>query len=76
MLCVPTFSRIILSTVNIWNNKRLNKLKEEQCEREGITPDQWEKFQDMGNESPLFRFDLLSLLLQCSELMCALRYTI
>ena len=35
---------------------RQNKLKEERCTREKIDSSQEEDFQEMGNDSPLFRY--------------------
>lgn len=39
----------------MWDYDRINKKKEKQCEREGITADRAEEFKGMGDGSPLFR---------------------
>jgi len=47
---------IIMSTFAVWDYDRINKKKEEQCKREGITADRTEEFRSMGDGSPLFRY--------------------
>ncbi|KDQ57415.1 hypothetical protein JAAARDRAFT_206966 [Jaapia argillacea MUCL 33604] len=47
---------IILTTFSMWNYHRLNKLKVELCEREGIDDTRKEEFRDLGDQSPLFRY--------------------
>jgi hypothetical protein len=42
----------------MWNYARLNKEKIALCKREGIDELQKEKFSDMGDKSPLFRYVL------------------
>ncbi|CAE6423289.1 unnamed protein product [Rhizoctonia solani] len=42
----------------VWNLSRLNKLKEKQCQEEGITDARKSEFRDMGDASPLFRYVL------------------
>lgn len=49
------FLSIIMSTFAVWDYDRINKKKEKQCEREGITADRAEEFKGMGDGSPLFR---------------------
>lgn len=44
-----------MSTFAMWDYNRINKKKEEQCKREGITVDRADEFRDMGDDSPLFR---------------------
>ena len=44
-----------MSTFAMWNYHRINKKKEEQCKREGITADRTDEFKDMCDDSPLFR---------------------
>ncbi|KIM83274.1 hypothetical protein PILCRDRAFT_7231, partial [Piloderma croceum F 1598] len=47
---------VILSFFSMWDYNRLNKQKEALCAKEGITNDRADEFQDMGDDSPLFRF--------------------
>ncbi|CAE7194997.1 unnamed protein product [Rhizoctonia solani] len=42
----------------LWNLARLNRLKEKQCQEEGITDERKSEFRDMGDASPLFRYVL------------------
>lgn len=44
-----------MSTFAMWDYHRINRKKEEQCEREGITADHADEFKDMCDDSPLFR---------------------
>ncbi|KAI0776578.1 MFS general substrate transporter [Trametes elegans] len=46
---------ILLCFVGMVEYTRLNRKKEAQCAREGITPDRAEEFVDLGDSSPLFR---------------------
>lgn len=46
---------ILLTCFTMFEYKRLNKQKEEKCQREGIDESMMADFADMGNESPLFR---------------------
>lgn len=39
----------------MWDYDRLNKMKEAQCQAEGLTDSRRNEFQDMGDASPLFR---------------------
>ena len=50
--------RIILSLFAMWDYNRLNKQKEALCAKEGITNDRADEFKDMGDDSPLFRYDI------------------
>ncbi|KAG1901516.1 uncharacterized protein F5891DRAFT_1172527 [Suillus fuscotomentosus] len=52
---------IIMSLFAMWDYNRLNKKKEGQCEAENISDDRGYEFEDMGNDSPLFRCALYSL---------------
>ena len=52
------FDRVILSFFSMWDYNRLNKQKEALCAKEGITNDRADEFQDMGDDSPLFRYDI------------------
>ncbi|CAE6466421.1 unnamed protein product [Rhizoctonia solani] len=42
----------------LWNLARLNRLKEKQCQEEGINDERKSEFRDMGDASPLFRYVL------------------
>jgi hypothetical protein len=53
-----TFDRIILSFFAMWDYNRINKQKEDLCAKEGITCDRADEFKDMGDDSPLFRYDI------------------
>ncbi|KAG2107174.1 MFS general substrate transporter [Suillus discolor] len=46
---------IIMSLFSMWNYNRLNKKKEAQCLAENIGEDRGYEFEDMGDDSPLFR---------------------
>ena len=39
----------------MWTYKRLNKEKEEQCEREGINESMKDMYCELADKSPLFR---------------------
>lgn len=49
---------ILWSIVTIWNYHRLNKKKISLCQRDGIDESRYTEFEDLGNESPLFRYTL------------------
>ncbi|KAF8134535.1 major facilitator superfamily domain-containing protein [Boletus edulis] len=49
---------MLLSMFAMWNYNRINKQKEEQCRRDDITQDRMHEFQNMGDQSPLFRYTL------------------
>ena len=49
---------ILLSAFAMWDYNRINKKKIEQCEREGIDESRYAEFEEMGNESPLFRYTM------------------
>jgi len=53
-----TFDRIILSFFAMWDYNRINKQKDALCAKEGITNDRIDEFKDMGDDSPLFRYDI------------------
>ncbi|KAG1896884.1 major facilitator superfamily domain-containing protein [Suillus fuscotomentosus] len=46
---------IVMSLFAMWNYNRLNKKKEAQCLAENISDDRGYEFEDMGDDSPLFR---------------------
>ncbi|KAG2348122.1 MFS general substrate transporter [Suillus weaverae] len=46
---------IIMSLFAMWDYNRLNKKKEARCLVENITDDRGYEFEDMGDDSPLFR---------------------
>ncbi|KAG1830555.1 major facilitator superfamily domain-containing protein [Suillus variegatus] len=46
---------IVMSLFAMWNYNRLNKKKEAQCLAENIGQDRGYEFEDMGDDSPLFR---------------------
>ncbi|KAG1798489.1 MFS general substrate transporter [Suillus plorans] len=46
---------IIMSLFAMWDYNRLNKKKEAQCLAENISEDRGYEFEDMGDDSPLFR---------------------
>jgi MFS family permease len=49
---------ILLSVFSMWNYNRLNKIKEDICEKEGIGEKDRAKYVDLGDQSPLFRYAL------------------
>ncbi|KAG1857897.1 MFS general substrate transporter [Suillus tomentosus] len=49
---------IIMSLFAMWNYNRLNKKKEAQCLAENIGEDRGYEFEDMGDDSPLFRYTI------------------
>ncbi|KAI9571124.1 major facilitator superfamily domain-containing protein [Boletus coccyginus] len=49
---------MLLSAFAMWDYNRINKQKEEKCHKGGITEDHQDDFQNMGDESPLFRYTL------------------
>jgi hypothetical protein len=58
--------RIILSFFAMWDYNRINKQKISLCAIEGITSDREDEFRDMGDDSPLFRYDIqFYLLVSC-----------
>ncbi|KAH7913270.1 MFS general substrate transporter [Hygrophoropsis aurantiaca] len=57
---------IICSCIATWNYNRLNKRKEAFCIKEGITDDRRDEFRDLGDDSPLFRYNLLNFV-SCSN---------
>ena len=50
------FSSISFTLLSMYTFSHSNKLKEERCIREKIDPSQEVEFQEMGNDSPLFRY--------------------
>lgn len=48
---------VVGSCVLMYTYWRKNKAKEEYCRANGITQDMQDQFRDMGDESPLFRYD-------------------
>ncbi|KAH0828671.1 major facilitator superfamily domain-containing protein [Lanmaoa asiatica] len=48
----------LLSTFAMWNYNRLNKQKKKLCRENGITEDRQGEFQNMGDDSPLFRYSV------------------
>ncbi|KAN0091268.1 Major facilitator superfamily domain containing protein [Tylopilus felleus] len=49
---------ILLSVFAMWDYNRINKQKEEQCRKEGITEERRGEFRNIGDQSPLFRYTL------------------
>lgn len=49
---------ILLSLFAMWDYNRLNKRNIAICKHDGINQKQQEKYKDLGNDSPLFRFTL------------------
>lgn len=49
---------ILLSAFAMWNYNRINKEKEEHCRKDRITEDRKDEFQNIGDQSPLFRYTL------------------
>ncbi|KIJ13101.1 hypothetical protein PAXINDRAFT_100907 [Paxillus involutus ATCC 200175] len=49
---------ILLSCFAMWDYRRINEEKEELCLEGGITEDHSDKFRDMGDGSPLFRYTI------------------
>jgi len=49
---------ILLCAFAMWDYNRLNKMKEEVCQKRGITKDRNEEFRDVGDDSPLFRYTI------------------
>ena len=50
----------------MWDYNRINKQKISLCAIEGITSDREDEFRDMGDDSPLFRYDIqFYLLVSC-----------
>lgn len=49
------FARAALSAIGMLEFHKLNKQKQLQREKEGITKDQMDKFREMGDQSPLYR---------------------
>ncbi|KAI0268861.1 MFS general substrate transporter [Gloeopeniophorella convolvens] len=47
---------IVCTSILMWRYHVLNKEKEELCAREGIDESMKDKYRDMGDESPLFRY--------------------
>ena len=48
----------VLCIVAMFSFSYQNRKKVEQCAREGVTPDMEERYADMGDASPLYRFVL------------------
>lgn len=47
---------IICSSILMWKYRALNKEKEELCQREGIDGKMEDKYSELGDKSPLFRW--------------------
>ena len=54
--------RISLSAFAMWDYNRLNKRNQAICERDGIDEKHREDFKDVGNDSPLFRYEFFRLM--------------
>jgi len=49
---------IPLTLFVMWNYNKINKQRELECRRRGITDDQMDDFRDCGDDSPLFRYTI------------------
>ena len=49
---------VILSIFAMWDYNRINKRKVEACRLYRITDEHKDRFRNMGDESPLFRYTL------------------
>ncbi|KAF4598010.1 hypothetical protein EYR40_006359 [Pleurotus pulmonarius] len=49
---------IVMSLFAMWDYNRINKQKEELCEKEGIGHNRRQEFSELGDQSPLFRYTL------------------
>lgn len=52
------FLSILGSSIMMWHLSRINRQKEEECTARNIDHSQWAQYRELGNESPLWRYEL------------------